>query len=113
MFWMENYGRHASPWNGRNCCIGLEDVRGYFADGLAASTRRNDLNARGVVTAVKLAAAWPTAVNYIQGAARIPKGFGRVGGAIFDEGAVQFVGESGKKGEGPGPPRLPVPGKLG
>ncbi len=97
MFWMENYGRHASPWNGRNCCIGLEDVCGYFADGLASSIRRNDLNQRGIVTARRLSPARPTAVNYIQGAARVPKGFGRVSAAIFDQGAVQFVGESGKK----------------
>jgi hypothetical protein len=38
----------------------------------------------------------PTAVNYIQGVARIPKGFGRVQTARFSEGAADFIGESGK-----------------
>ena len=26
VFWIENHGRHGLPWNGRNRCLGLEDV---------------------------------------------------------------------------------------
>jgi hypothetical protein len=96
LFWMENHGRHADPWRGRNCCLGLEDVCGYFAMGLAASTKRNELNEKGIPTALKLSPLRPTAINYIQGVTRIPKGFGRVRTARFHEGMVSFVGESGK-----------------
>jgi hypothetical protein len=96
LFWMENYGRHAAPWRGRNCCLGLEDVCGYFAMGLAASAKRNELNEKGIPTTLKLTPLRPTAVNYIQGVARIPKGFGRVQTVRFKEGAADFVGESGK-----------------
>ena len=39
MLWMENHGRHFPPWNGRNCCLGLEDLCGYFAGGYAPSVR--------------------------------------------------------------------------
>lgn len=113
VFWMENHGRHGSPWNGRNCCIGLEDVCGYFADGLAASIRKNDLNEKGIPTALRLSPKRPTAVNTIQGAARVPRGFGRVGSALFDEGAVVFVGESGRKVKVPVRHDFVFTGKLG
>jgi hypothetical protein len=96
LFWIENHGRHAEPWSGRNCCLGLEDVCGYFAMGLAASVKKNELNEKGIPTAHKLSPLRPTAVNYIQGVTRIPKGFGRVRTARFTEGKVTFVGESGK-----------------
>jgi hypothetical protein len=48
VFWIENHGRHGHPWNGRNNCLGLEDVTAHFADGLAASTRDNVLTKEGV-----------------------------------------------------------------
>jgi hypothetical protein len=97
LFWMENLGRHASPWSGRNCCIGLEDVCSSFADGLAASTKRNDLNERGIATVARLSPGKPTLVNYIQGATRIPRGFDRVASVVFDEDSAVFVAKSGKK----------------
>ena len=96
IFWMENHGRHAEPWSGRNCCIGLEDVCAYFAAGLGASTKKNDLNREGIPTAVRLSPGRATVVNYIQGVARIPRRFGRVRTARFQEGVVSFVSESGK-----------------
>lgn len=96
VFWMENHGRHGDPWRGRNCCLGLEDVCSNFAMGLAASAKRSELNQKGIPTTLKLSPAWPTAVNYIQGVARIPKGFGRVQTARFQEGMVLFTGQSGK-----------------
>jgi hypothetical protein len=96
VFWMENHGRHAVPWNGRTCCLGVEDVCGYFARGLSSSAKRNDLNQAGIPTAIKLSPGQPTAVNYIQGVTRIPKGFGRVRTARFEKGKVSFISETGK-----------------
>ena len=54
LFWIENRGRHGSPWNGRNNCLGLEDVCGFFADGLVPSTQDNALTKQGVRTAIEL-----------------------------------------------------------
>jgi hypothetical protein len=96
VLWMENHGRHSDPWRGRNCCLGLEDVCGYFAMGLAASAKKNELNGKGISTTLKLSFRQPTVISYIQGVARTPKGFGRVRAARFQEGIVFFISESGK-----------------
>lgn len=95
-FWIENRGRHGSPWNGRNNCLGLEDVCGYFADGLVASVEPNTLSKQGIRTAVTLDAAKPTEIRYAQGAARVPAGFDRVARIDFTQpGTMTLVAESG------------------
>ena len=97
VFWMENHGRHGHPWNGRNNCLGLEDVTAFFADGLAASTRENLLTKEGVDTALALRADQPTAVNYIQGVVKIPAGFENVQSLEFAPGAVTFIATTGQR----------------
>ena len=97
LFWIANRGRHSSPWNGRNRCLGLEDVCGYFANGLAESARPNMLNRMGIPTAVRLSPRRPTAVNYIQGVVKVPRGFQCVRGAALAPGEVTFTSVTGKK----------------
>jgi len=97
VFWMENHGRHGHPWNGRNNCLGLEDVTACFADGLAASTRENLLTQEGVATTVELSAAKPAAVNYIQGVVKIPAGFENVRTLEFAPGQATFVSITGQR----------------
>ncbi len=97
VFWMENHGRHAHPWNGRNNCLGLEDVTSHFADGLAASTKENALTKAGVPTAVELTADRPTTINYIQGVAKIPPDFEIVQEVEFAPGKVTFIAPNGKR----------------
>jgi hypothetical protein len=97
VFWMENRGRHGHPWNGRNHCLGLEDVTAFFADGLAASTTDNALGRDGVATSVALDPERPTAVNYIQGVARVPSGFDIVQRVDFSPGTATFVSASGHR----------------
>jgi len=97
VFWLENHGRHGHPWNGRNNCLGLEDVTAYFADGLAPSMNDNILSKEGVATTVELKADHPTAVNYIQGVAKIPAGFDIVQNIEFTPGQATFLSESGKR----------------
>ncbi|MEX1048509.1 MAG: hypothetical protein WED15_03210 [Akkermansiaceae bacterium] len=97
VLWMENHGRHGHPWNGRNNCLGLEDVTAFFADGLAASTQENVLTKEGVDTAVSLSADKPTAVNYIQGVVKIPHGFENVKTLEFAAGEVTFISTTGKR----------------
>jgi len=95
VFRIENRGRHAAPWNGRNNCLGLEDVTGCFADGLAASAGENALTKEGVATALTLSADRPTAIHYIQGVAKIPAGFDVVKTATFQPGEVTFTSAAG------------------
>jgi hypothetical protein len=97
VFWMEYHGRHGHPWNGRNNCLGLEDVTAFFADGLATSTKENVLTKAGVETSVALSADKPTAVNYIQGVVKIPEGFENVKTLEFAPGEVTFVSTTGKR----------------
>ena len=101
VFWIENHGRHGHPWNGRNNCLGLEDVTAYFADGLAASTKENLLTKEGVETAVELTADKTTEINYIQGVAKIPDGFDVVQKLEFAPGKVTFISASGKRATAP------------
>ncbi len=97
LFWIENRGRHGSPWNGRNNCLGLEDVTSFFADGLAASAGANLLTRRGVPTAIEFSADKPTEIRYIQGVTRVPEGFGKVVAAEYAPGSVTFVAEGGER----------------
>jgi hypothetical protein len=97
VFWMENHGRHGHPWNGRNNCLGLEDVTAFFAEGLATSVGDNLLSREGVATAVTLTADKPTTVNYIQGVVRIPEGFENVKALEFAPREVTFVSTTGKR----------------
>ena len=103
-FWIENRGRHGLPWNGRNSCLGLEDVCGYFADGLVPSVQSNILSQQGIRTAVKLDAQQPTQnpnqkpieIRYAQGAARVPDGFDRVKRIDFSQpGRIELVSDAG------------------
>lgn len=95
VFWMENRGRHAYPWNGRNNCLGLEDVTSFFAEGLAESTSENALTQQGVPTALELKSDHPTAVNYIQGVAKIPKDFDVVKNIKFESSQITLTAASG------------------
>ena len=97
VFWMENHGRHGHPWNGRNNCLGLEDVTSFFADGIATSISDNILNQMGVSTTVTLSADKPTIVNYIQGVARIPEDFENVQSLEFLTGALTIISTTGKR----------------
>jgi len=101
LFWIEDGGRHGLPWNGRNHCLGLEDVCGAFADGLAASARANPLADRGVRTAHEFDAAMPTEVRTIQGAVAVPAGFDRVARIEFAATGIRLVAMSGAAVEVP------------
>lgn len=97
LLWVSNRGRHNRPWWGRNCCLGMEDVCGFFAEGRKDSIRANLLTRAGVPTWVKLSPKRPTVVNYIQGVVRVPKAFGRVADAELESGKVTFHSETGRK----------------
>ena len=95
VMWMENHGRHGEPWNGRNACIGLEDVCAYFARGLAESVVENDVNKAGIPTCHALDGSGFD-VNVIEGVLRIPEGFDKVKTIVFEEGKCTFISESDK-----------------
>ncbi len=97
VLWIENHGRHGVPWNGRNNCLGLEDVCAFFADGLVPSAKPNVLTKEGVKTAIELSAEKPTAINYIQGVAKVPAGFEEVSAIEFGPGRAILISPSGVK----------------
>ncbi len=96
VLWMSNRGRHGAPWNGRNRCLGIEDVCAYFAEGLGPSIKPNMLNEQGIPTALELSPKNPTAINYIQGVTRVPRGFDRVADIAFKNEKIELTAESGK-----------------
>jgi hypothetical protein len=96
-FWIENRGRHSFPWNGRNQCLGLEDICGFFADGLVPSVTENLLSRQGIPTAVTLSADRPFDVRTIQGAVRVPAGFERVDRIDFLPDGIRLIATSGSE----------------
>ncbi len=97
VLWMENKGRHQHPWNGRNCCIGVEDVCSSFADGLAVSAEKNFLNKEGIKTCHQIKEDSRLSVKYIQGVVRIPEGFDRARTIIKKDDGVEITSFSGKR----------------
>ena len=90
VFWISNGGRQGPPWNGRNRCLGLEDVCGFFAEGIKASCEPNVLTRKGIPTAIEFSTERATVVNYIQGVVRTPEGFVTVQSARFEPRKVTF-----------------------
>ena len=96
VFWIENHGRHGVPWNGRNSCLGLEDVCAYFAEGFVPSITPNPLSKQGIRTAVELDAKKPTEIRSAQGAVHVPAGFDRVKTIDFAQpDRIGLISESG------------------
>ena len=94
-FWLENHGRHSFPWNGRNKCLGVEDICGYFADGIAASARANVLTEQGIPTTVECREDLPLDIRSIQAAVPVPTAFDRVEHIDFENECVTLISESG------------------
>ncbi len=95
VLWMSNKGRHSAPWNGRNRCLGVEDVCAFFANGLRDSAGGNFLNEQGIRTALTLSPKKPLAIHCIQGVARITAKFDRVANIVLEDDAVRLQAESG------------------
>ena len=95
VIWIENRGRHGHPWNGRNHCLGLEDVTAYFADGLAARSATTFSPRRAWPPRSNSRPIEPTVVNYIQGVVKVPAGFDVVRRVEFSPGQATFVSASG------------------
>ena len=95
-FWLENHGRHSFPWNGRNQCLGIEDICGFFADGLAASVNENTLSDQGIATAITCSDATPADIRSIQGAVSVPATFDRVAEICFGDNEITLRSESGQ-----------------
>jgi len=100
-FWSENRGRWTTPWLGRNNCLGLEDGATYLPSGTELSIAANPASQAGFATAMTLSPKTPTAVRYIQGVAKVSRGFDRVKTVTFGNGEVIFTADSGKKSSVP------------
>lgn len=67
VMWIEHHGRHRAPWNGRNSCLGIEEVCGYFANGLNAPNDGGEIGRLGIATATTLHPDEVKVVRTIQG----------------------------------------------
>jgi hypothetical protein len=76
--------------------MGLEEVTSYFHYGLAESTRRNPLSARGIPTALRLKPDRPLVVNTLMGVTAVPSGFDRVRAIVPGPGGIEIRSASGK-----------------
>lgn len=94
--WMENKGRHQSPWQGRTTCIGLEEVCGFLARPVSEAVDSNAFTSHGVKSAHTLTPAVPLKINAIQGVARVPRDFHRVAEVRFGSGEITMISNSGK-----------------
>jgi hypothetical protein len=101
VFWMENRGRHGAPWNGRNRCIGLEDVCAAFAGGMAASHADNPLRREGVRTLLDPDRSGRITVDYIEGVIAVPTDFGRATSVSFGDEVIRITGSDGSTVETP------------
>jgi hypothetical protein len=97
VLWIENCGRYVTPWRGRTCVLGLEDVCSYFDMGISAAMAPNGFSEWGASTVHRLTARRPFEVRYIQGVLRTPRGFSKVKRAYFPEGGVVFVDGEGRE----------------
>jgi hypothetical protein len=97
LIWMDNRGRHGNPWNGRNCCTAIEDGCLYFDAGAAESAKPNIISRRGIPTCHDLKRGTPLSIHYIQGAVRVPAGFGKVVDAVPGDDKMVFVSADGAK----------------
>jgi hypothetical protein len=97
LMWIENRARQFSPWNGRSCVLGLEDVCSFFDLGSKISRGENAFSSRGIKTVHEFKADVPLVVSYIQGVTRIPRGFGRVRTVECFEGSAIFTDTLGAK----------------
>ncbi len=97
ILWISNGGRHYAPWNGRHVGVmGLEELTGYFHEGLAPSARPNALTRQGIPTCLQLDPQRPTVINYIMVAASIPAGFDRVAAIEPTRAGVALRSDSGR-----------------
>ena len=56
MLWISNHGRETVPWDGQNCCLGIEPVTSCFDFGRSVSAGENPLHREGIDTALDLKA---------------------------------------------------------
>ena len=100
VLWFSNGGRHYAPWNGRHAnVLGVEEITGYFHQGVAESARPNALSRRGYRTSFNLRPDTEYHIKYIMGVAEIPRGFDRVATIVPDRDYqhITLTSASGKK----------------
>ena len=64
LLWMSNYGRKFEPWQGKNCCLGIEPIAGAWDLAEQSIKDDNAIAKAGVATTVALKAQVPTTFKY-------------------------------------------------
>jgi len=102
-FWLEFSGRFQYPWNGRTMCFAVEDMGiGYNAEMRERMSERvKFMEEAGIKTDFRFNPDETVNVNYLQGAAQVPEGFGKVRDIKFLDGEIELASESGKTQKAP------------
>lgn len=94
--WVSNFGLLTSPWEGRHgACLGIEEICSNLAEGHHASSSPNELEARGVQTALRLDPAGVVAVDYAFGCMALDDDWDHVKSLSVAAGQVELRDASG------------------
>ena len=99
VLWIENKSRHGHPWNGRTCCLGIEDNCVAIGDDEFNLGLRQDLERNSICFEHCLEPEQVVRVSHIQGVQRVPDDFGQIENIIFNENSITLVSQSGKMTE--------------
>jgi hypothetical protein len=97
ILWIEVCGRRSSPWNQRNCSLGIEDVCSYFDRGSVTAKAANVFSNRGIKTVQTFCRETPYLLPYLQGAISVPPEFGRVQAMRCEADGVSFTDIHGSR----------------
>jgi hypothetical protein len=98
-FWLEFGGRYEFPWNGRTCCIGVEDMQLSFPPLFRSrmGERMKMLDDAGIKSDFAFKADETFSLGYIQGVVQVEPDFGKIADIQFGSGEMTLIGETGAK----------------
>lgn len=96
LLWMEDRGRHQSPWNGRTRVLGLEDTCSYFAAPVNECRKSNPMSEKGYKTVWSFSSDEVSNFPYIEGTIPISPTFTKIEKCSFSSKSVDFKSTSGE-----------------
>jgi len=99
LFWMSDGGRYAPPFSGRvTGVLGVEEITGYFWEGIKPSVEPNHVTQKGYRTAVDFKRGTPQDFRLIMAAIPVSKDFAGVTDIVRKDGkTVTVVGRRGER----------------
>ncbi len=96
LLWMEDKGRHQTPWNGRTRVLGLEDTCSLFASPVVDCRNSNPMSEKGYKTVWSFTSSTVSSFPYIEGALPISSNFTKVEKVQFSSDSMKIISISGE-----------------